>query len=327
MAAATTAPGGRGGGAHSVSFRSETILVDGDNHAVVQRFGGAEALLRYLNEKRTRVQRLQPMTAGEFQTVLEKCDLEASLMVIDEMGGAEDHSMAGSRVEVVGLVQKAVLNGQVGRALSFDRAEKRYRVVLGAAVSSSDEDAVDEKSKSKTKTKTQKKTIKVKPANLLLARKAEAEEQQEEQQSSGDGSGGSGGSHGGSSGSHGGSGEWSSVDGAEAQYERGCMFYDGTHGAPRNHAVAATWFHRSAAQGHSGAQLALGHCHRRGHGVSRDVAAAQAWCEYRSRMILRRFIVADSRLVVIDYTKPVAARNCPLYLSLPFSLPNPTTPD
>lgn len=60
-----------------LTFRNTTIAVGGWNHAVVQRFGGAEQLLQYMNEKRARVQRLKIMSAAEYELVLRECDLEA----------------------------------------------------------------------------------------------------------------------------------------------------------------------------------------------------------------------------------------------------------
>ncbi|MBH61434.1 MAG: hypothetical protein CL569_03080 [Alphaproteobacteria bacterium] len=61
-----------------------------------------------------------------------------------------------------------------------------------------------------------------------------------------------------------------------AEFMLGAMYFQGK-GVPQNDAFAAIWFHKSAIQGHSGAQLAYGSLHIRGVGVMQDLSRAYMW--------------------------------------------------
>ena len=54
------------------------------------------------------------------------------------------------------------------------------------------------------------------------------------------------------------------------------MYFHGK-GVPQNDGFASIWFHKSAIQGHSGAQLAYGSLHIRGVGVAQDLIRAYVW--------------------------------------------------
>jgi hypothetical protein len=63
---------------------------------------------------------------------------------------------------------------------------------------------------------------------------------------------------------------------AGAEFMLGAMYFYGK-GKPRDNALAATWFHKSARKGNVAAQLAYGSLHTRGWGVPRDLVEAYMW--------------------------------------------------
>ena len=63
---------------------------------------------------------------------------------------------------------------------------------------------------------------------------------------------------------------------AGAEFMLGAMYFYGK-GKPRDNALAATWFHKSARKGNVAAQLAYGSLHTRGWGVQRDLVEAYMW--------------------------------------------------
>lgn len=63
---------------------------------------------------------------------------------------------------------------------------------------------------------------------------------------------------------------------AEAQYQLGRKYYDGTD-LTLNYQEAANWFALAADQGHASAQNSLGYCHYNGYGVEQDSVAAKIW--------------------------------------------------
>ena len=60
----------------------------------------------------------------------------------------------------------------------------------------------------------------------------------------------------------------------DAQYEMGCLFYEGRGGVRRDYSEAFRWYMKAAAQGHNSGLCDAGYCHRNGHGVEQDFAAA-----------------------------------------------------
>lgn len=63
---------------------------------------------------------------------------------------------------------------------------------------------------------------------------------------------------------------------SRAEFMLGAMYFQGK-GVLQNDSFAAIWFHKSAIQGHSGAQLAYGSFHIRGVGVTQDLVRAYMW--------------------------------------------------
>ena len=63
---------------------------------------------------------------------------------------------------------------------------------------------------------------------------------------------------------------------AEAQYQLGSLYYDGTAIA-KNASEAVRWFQKSAGQGHSKAQSKLGECYAFGEGVTKSAVEAVKW--------------------------------------------------
>ena len=61
-----------------------------------------------------------------------------------------------------------------------------------------------------------------------------------------------------------------------AEFMLGAMYFYGK-GKPRDNALAATWFHKSARKGNVAAQLAYGSLYTRGWGVPRDLVEAYMW--------------------------------------------------
>jgi TPR repeat protein len=64
---------------------------------------------------------------------------------------------------------------------------------------------------------------------------------------------------------------------ADAQYNLGSMFLEGSRGVRQDDAEAAKWFGLAAEQGHTVAQFNLGVMYRKGKGVPQNDAEAMKW--------------------------------------------------
>ena len=63
----------------------------------------------------------------------------------------------------------------------------------------------------------------------------------------------------------------------QAQFVLGSMYYKGSSGVRRDHAMAAKWYRTAAEQGHVNAQVNLGSLYFDGEGVPQDYAEAVRW--------------------------------------------------
>lgn len=66
-------------------------------------------------------------------------------------------------------------------------------------------------------------------------------------------------------------------DDPQAQFVLGSMYYKGSSGTRRDHAMAAYWYRKAAEQGHVKAQVNLGGLYFDGEGVAQDYAEAARW--------------------------------------------------
>ncbi len=66
-------------------------------------------------------------------------------------------------------------------------------------------------------------------------------------------------------------------DDPQAQFVLGSMYYKGSSGARRDHAMAAYWYRKAAEQGHVKAQVNLASLYVDGEGVTQDYAEAARW--------------------------------------------------
>jgi TPR repeat protein len=73
-----------------------------------------------------------------------------------------------------------------------------------------------------------------------------------------------------------------------AQHNLGFMYEKG-YGVPRNPAVAASWYQKSANQGYPAGQLALGRLYFEGLGLQRDLVEAYKWMYLARRGTSRAF--------------------------------------
>ncbi|ACP25480.1 beta-lactamase HcpD precursor [Sinorhizobium fredii NGR234] len=63
----------------------------------------------------------------------------------------------------------------------------------------------------------------------------------------------------------------------QAQFVIGSMYYKGSSGVRRDHAMAAKWYRTAAEQGHVKAQVNLGSLYFEGEGVPQDYVEAARW--------------------------------------------------
>lgn len=75
---------------------------------------------------------------------------------------------------------------------------------------------------------------------------------------------------------------------ASAQHNLGYMYEKG-FGVPRNPAIAASWYQKSANQGYPAGQLALGRLYFEGDGRQRDLVEAYKWMYLAGRGTSRAF--------------------------------------
>lgn len=73
---------------------------------------------------------------------------------------------------------------------------------------------------------------------------------------------------------------------ASAEHNLGYMYEKG-FGVPRNSTIAATWYLKSANQGHPAGQLALGRLYFEGAGVKHDLIEAYKWTYLAGRQTAR----------------------------------------
>ena len=73
-----------------------------------------------------------------------------------------------------------------------------------------------------------------------------------------------------------------------AQHNLGFMYEKG-YGVPRNPAIAASWYQKSANQGYPAGQLALGRLYFEGAGLKRDLIEAYKWMYLAGRGTSRAF--------------------------------------
>jgi hypothetical protein len=73
-----------------------------------------------------------------------------------------------------------------------------------------------------------------------------------------------------------------------AQHNLGYMYEKG-FGVPRNPAIAASWYQKSANQGYPAGQLALGRLYFEGDGLKRDLVEAYKWMYLAGRGTSRAF--------------------------------------
>ena len=108
---------------------------------------------------------------------------------------------------------------------------------------------------------------------------------------------------------------------AGADFMLGAMYFYGK-GKPRDNALAATWFHKSARKGNVAAQLAYGSLHIRGWGVLRDLVEAYMWLTLvtteddisslqRQAMLLRDEAARDMSASEIERARQKAQRWTP----------------
>jgi hypothetical protein len=75
---------------------------------------------------------------------------------------------------------------------------------------------------------------------------------------------------------------------ASAQHNLGFMYEKG-YGVPRNPAIAANWYQKSANQGYPAGQLALGRLYFEGDGLQRDLVEAYKWMYLAGRGTSKAF--------------------------------------
>jgi TPR repeat protein len=75
---------------------------------------------------------------------------------------------------------------------------------------------------------------------------------------------------------------------ASAQHNLGFMYEKG-YGVPRNPAIAASWYQKSANQGYPAGQLALGRLYFEGDGLQRDLVEAYKWMYLAGRGTSKAF--------------------------------------
>ena len=99
---------------------------------------------------------------------------------------------------------------------------------------------------------------------------------------------------------------------ADAQYNLGVMYDEGTGGVPKDHAEALKWFRKAAEQGHAQAQFDLVVPYAFGFGVPKDYAEAFKWfrkAAERGRMDAQNNLgdmYAEGRGVPQDYVAAYA---------------------